>query len=146
MIVENVRKVAARIRGIGGDDHFSMYDYLRHEQDGHACGTVGCIAGWAVMTLSESDAHSYLSGDVYTDIAVIAESLLGLEDYAAAALFAPRQPGIDQEGVTWSAVTPEIAATMLERIADLMERTGAGVLPADVYQFWSETPAWGKAA
>ena len=139
MIVERARRVAAHLREHvcddgGGPNLFSMstwlnkVDLMEDEDGGHVCGTVGCIAGWVIETLG----HEKLIGDVLKEYRwppVVARELLGSDHFYA---------------VNYELVTTEIAAEMLERLADRID-AGEKITGFEVWQEWQRTPAWWRA-
>lgn len=117
MNVENILKVADAIEqhsisdlGFNMDD-WCMLDGAEHDKSGHNCGTVACVAGWAVAVARGADTEALLNiaerGDVFDDAA----DFLGLKEAQANALFIPR--GV----VFWDDITPTVAGRVLRHLA-----------------------------
>lgn len=115
--VDNIKKLAARLREPDAAKHFDMSDYLRLGAADettplgeaiHTCGTAACIAGWAtVMALPDA---TYME----VDEAKIGREFLGLTVDQSYALFLP-------DGVDFYTVTAEQAADVLDHLAETGE-------------------------
>lgn len=91
--------------------NMAFYEYLTSNPDldmsGHKCGTVACIAGWAV--------HTFPPDDRYATAWTAARDQLGLTTFQADQLF---EPSVD---AAYEKATPEIAAKVLRHLAETGE-------------------------
>lgn len=124
MNIENLRLLAARLRAPATKGHFNMSNFI----DGHTpnqplaktihnCGTVACIGGYAAI-LAEPQNRDH------DGLGQIAREWLGLTVGQAQNLFAP-----DSGSIIWGAITPEIAADVVDQLAD----TGEVIWPSQVF-------------
>jgi hypothetical protein len=97
----------------------TIVDKSDHES-GHKCGTVACIAGWAVAAFGVSGRAKKFNGDRATDMNVncmsSATKLLGLGVMLSEELFLARG-----QGVYLGTITPEHAVRTLRLLAETGE-------------------------
>lgn len=83
------------------------------DRTGHACGAVGCIAGWAVAMYGTPQQRAKLrSGEIYYQVEIMAAELLGLGTNDAHSLF---HPYVDS--LYWDAGPDMIAAGLEHFVA-----------------------------
>lgn len=132
MNLENMRRLAARLRSPSAEDHFdlTMYAYvlgtLPLGQEIHTCGTTMCMAGFAVAIADpKANRHKYTCYSKYRENSYhrVAAEWLEIDEATADALFSP-----DDGDVSYGDVTREIAADVIDHLA----QTGDVVWPACV--------------
>ena len=100
-------------------DFFSMDVFLERGE----CGTVGCLAAWAV-SLSGCKAPPFAS-----NVAVMARKELDLTEKQAMAIFDPQSLGLT---LSYRTVQPEMCAGMLRTVAELEDPVQA----KDILDAW----------
>ena len=107
-----------------------------------SCGTVGCIAGWAVELFAK---ERHVPGG--PSVGSLADHALDISALVASALFMPDGAEesyanvVEVPGVHWESVTASMAAQVLR---DLVETYGnkGHIGQADVMFAWEWTEAW----
>ena len=114
-----------------GDEKFDMNRW-RVET---VCGTVGCIAGWAV--------ECYVPEEIVGKIGVnlSAKDALGIDFRVADALFVPSASDYDTAGVNYGRVNGQVAAEVLRGVVDAYQTFGE-IGYYDVMEVWMQTDAW----
>ena len=118
-----------------------QFDMATWRQSG-SCGTVGCIAGWAVELFAKE--RNVPGGP---SVGSLADHALDISALVASALFMPDSAEedyggvVEVSGVHWESVTGSIAAQVLRFIVeDYKENGNIGQL--DVMNAWENTDAW----
>jgi hypothetical protein len=126
MNVDNILKLAEVLESDAAAAHFNMGEWFHHDGD-HAlplgvtvaeaiqdCGTVACIAGWAVVAFHSAEELR----DVNFDLAAIAANDLGLSSYRAMEIFTPGSaPHVVECDLPVYHATPKQAAKLLRHLA-----------------------------
>lgn len=88
-----------------------------------SCGTVGCIAGWAVAAFATQEELEL--NDLHDDAMDMATELLGLNEVQSDELFAPGYTN------NWADITPKEAAETLRNLAETSGVDWSQTLPPD---------------
>ena len=110
---EKILEVAAAIRkgderlGFNMIDFYTLAGWSKPDMSGNQCGTVACIAGWAVFLEDGPEALA-----LGRNIERRAAKILGLPEDHADRLFSPDHTD------RWSSITPDHAASVLEEFAE----------------------------
>ena len=129
MNTELMSRVAQRLRAPAIQGHFSMFSWFKSDTDAydtpmaaeiHNCGTTACIGGYVVLLGDPTITHDDLGGDLGNR----ARELLNISSTQQQQLFAP-----DQNIYDWDKITPEIAADVLDHLAE----TGDVVWPKSTF-------------
>lgn len=120
MHIKRINKLADTIEAGHPEVGFNMRTYGNRSGDytdrsGRGCGTVACVAGWAIALFSlngrgQAVKEQRVGSAGWKGAFFTASDLLGLDDMTASALFQP-------ETVAWYKITPAIAAKTLRHLA-----------------------------
>lgn len=122
MNVDNIRRLAARLREPDAAAHFDLSDWISVQDDGidmtlgqaiNNCGTVACIAGWACVLANPELSVSDADEPAGFNIMDTARDFLGLDPFEAHSLFVPT-------GHVYAATAAQ-AADVLDHLAETGE-------------------------
>ena len=149
------RSVAKALRDLPGEwDSFNMYEWLREDifitpqEEGEACGTVACMGRVDGGNRRVAGGLPGGAGQWRQGRLSLRPSTKVLGQEAADALFAPRVPWPEegrQSGLRYGRVTREVAAGLLEALADRADK-GEEITPEVVQEEWMATDAWDDGA
>jgi hypothetical protein len=119
--IENIRRLAARLRAPSTQGHFDMKVFFNSMsgnistipmgEDIHNCGTIACIAGFATaLAMPDASEEDVRTG--YEGYDRIGQRFLGLTDDQRQQLFLP-----SNSEVQCHLVTAEVAAGVLDNLA-----------------------------
>ena len=137
MNIDRMLEVADHIENLD-EEQFSMNHW---RQRSSTCGTVCCIAGWAVELYDPECPLEAISPE--------ARRLLSLPYNVSSALFNPPGPEeggpgrVKTSGLIFEEVTTSEAASVIRGMVKL-HMDGDPVSSLDVIDLWSQTEAWAR--